>query len=128
MSDDTNDDYLNYLSQLRKTLEVASADPVEQCEIMGSYNAPWELRTDARDFIGSVLSLQRGQLSAATVDRLNEFKRLLEDLPDAAVIPEGESMTTFAGCLVAFKHPSWIPVRQSARELLPAVSDPFAEP
>lgn len=100
MSDDTNDDYLNYVSQLRKTLEVASADPVEQCEIMGSYNAPWELTTDARDFIGSVVSLQRGQLNAATVDRLNQFKHLLQDLPDAAVIPEGENMTTFTAVLL----------------------------
>lgn len=74
-----------------------------------------------------MVSLQRGQLNAATVDRLNQFKRLLQDLPDAAVIPEGENMTTFAGCLVAFKHPSWVPVRQSASELLSIVPDPFAE-
>lgn len=128
MPDDTNDHYSNYASQLRKTLEVASAEPIEQCEIMGSYNAPWELKTDAKDFIDSVLLLQRGQLDAAAVERLAEFRRLIHALPDAAIVPEGGSMTTLAGCLVAFKHPSWIPVRQSARELLSMVSDPFERP
>ncbi|MDF4004131.1 hypothetical protein P3W33_12075 [Luteibacter sp. PPL552] len=125
MSDDVNDDYLNYLSQLRKTLEVASAAPSEQCEVMGSYNAPWELKTDAKDFIDSVLLLQRGRLDPATIQRLNGFRRLVLDLSDAAVVPEDESMTTLAGCMVAFKHPAWIPVRRSASELLSILPDPF---
>ena len=128
MSDNKDDEYLNYVNQLRNTLEVASAEPEEQCDAMGAYNAPWELKTGGCDFIDACLSLQRGQLDAATVARLIELRSALQQLPEEAVTPTGEVMTTFKGCLVAFRHPAWIPIRASARDLMWSIPDPFAGP
>lgn len=126
MCDPVDDEYQNYLSKLHGTLEILAANAQEQCDVMGAYNAPWELRQDGADFIDAVLSLNKGQLDEHSAGKLRALRETLVALPGAAVTPGGNDMTTAEGCLVAFGDPAWAAVRTDAASCLMLVDDPFA--
>lgn len=57
-------------------------------------------------------------MTEAQANEVIRLARALEELPDEAISPKGFLTTNYEGSIAAMNHPSWMPLRRQATELL----------
>ena len=92
-------------------VEMLAAEPEDQCSMMGDYNVAWELKDDVQ--AGCYL-LGRGHLSASEERAISSLVSALNEV-DTQVLPAGAGREVNVR---AMSHPSWIPSRHLAAEVL----------
>lgn len=116
--DDAQDNFENSFWYYVKALRVLSHDAETQCEEMGNYNTPWEIRQDVGECGLYLIRPSASYLTWEQTEKIVELSTILEMLPREAVAPVGLLMTSHAGCIYAMNHPAWEPLREDARRLL----------
>jgi hypothetical protein len=100
-----------------QALKILSHAAEQQCNEMGNYNTPWELRhevTRTEYFFSSPYPALPKDVCA----EIRHLYSLLYALPEAAMAPMGANMLTHAGCVAAMSHPSWQQPREIAKDVL----------
>lgn len=104
----------DYFIQMINVLEVLRSSPEEQCDLMGAYNASWEVQRDSIDMVQAVVTSPASCLSRQQVATLVKVQAKVKNLPQEAITPVGYNMTTWDGCVAAFRHPAWADLRTQA--------------
>lgn len=112
------DDFENAFFYFVDALRTLGLEADEQCEQLGNYNVPWELRHDVSEGAIAITKARISYLDAEQTARVTEMVSALNALPDEAIAPHGVLTDNHAGSLIAMGHPSWGPIRRKAKELL----------
>ncbi|MDB6062005.1 MAG: hypothetical protein JWM78_2108 [Verrucomicrobiaceae bacterium] len=96
-----------------QAVEVMTLPPQEQCERMGHFNVAFEIKEDV--FAGAYLTKANGcYLSFAEAAAITGLVESLKEIPSEVL-----SFTNIKeASLEKMKHPSWIPLRIKANNLL----------
>ncbi|HET6555228.1 MAG TPA: hypothetical protein VFG49_17010 [Dyella sp.] len=108
------DDFENaffYFVDALKTLGLAAE---AQCDQMGNYNVPWELRHDVSEGAMAITQAPISYLGIEQATRVMELVSALNALPDEAIAPPGTLTDNHEDSLKAMRHPSWEPIRRQA--------------
>jgi hypothetical protein len=97
-----------------RALKVLAADADAQCKAMGNYNVACEIKDDV--IRGApLLGLSEAQgLTSRERSGIRDLVTALEEIPASLLV----STTSEAESRKAMSHPSWIPLRVRASELL----------
>lgn len=112
------DDFENAFFYFVDTLRTLGLEADEQCEHLGNYNVPWELRHDFSEGAITITNASISYLDAEQAARVTKLVLALSALPDEAIAPPGMLTDNHAGSLMAMSHPSWGGIRRQAEELL----------
>ena len=106
--------YHDYFSRMLHILELLSASPSDQCNLMDSYNTGWELRQDTIATIEAVVGSPAAQFPLDQVTLLRTIQAMAFRLPADAISAPGKNMKTREGCETAMRHPAWDEIRRYA--------------
>jgi hypothetical protein len=112
------DDFENAFFYFVDALKTLALEADEQCEQMGNYNVPWELRHDVSEGAMAITQAPTSCLDVEQVSRVTELVSALNALPGGAIAPPGTLTDNHAGSLMAMEHPSWGPIRRQAAGLI----------
>jgi hypothetical protein len=112
------DDFENALFYFMEALNVLELNAESQCEQMGNYNVPWELRHDVSEGGMAVTRSSASYLTREQTDQIIELASKVRELPAEATAPAGTPTTNHPGSLIAMNHASWAPLREKAAQLL----------
>ena len=105
--------YQNAFYYFIEAVKVLSEPAERQCELMGNYNVPWELKDD----VSAGLYLINNPASKLTEGQRLAIQQLISELnqiPDSVI----NAKNTPENNLVAMQKPVWEPLRKQAAELL----------
>jgi len=115
---DTREDFENCFLHFVEALRVLSHDAATQCEEMGNYNAPWEIKDNAYSQGLASLRMSALYLSWEQAEQIVDLVAALKQLPKEAIAPPDMLTTNHIGSITAMNHPAWESLRKDAKELL----------
>jgi hypothetical protein len=99
-------------------LRALSYDAAAACDEMGNYNSAGEIWYELTSSFPYVSDLPTIRLSDEQRIALGALASKLREVPSEAMAPGGVMPTSRAACVIAMKHPAWVPLREQAAKLV----------